>query len=59
MVWVAITYGSKTELINFDRYIIDNTKGNIDSYTYINYIIPVFYDFWKSIELPEKYCDPD
>lgn len=59
MVWVAITHGGKTELINFDRYIMGNTKGNMDSHTYINHILPVFYDFWKSIELPEKDRDPD
>jgi len=41
MVWVAITHGGKTELINFDRCIIGNSKGNIDSYAYINYILPM------------------
>jgi hypothetical protein len=59
MVWIAITYSGKIELINFDYYIIDNTKGNIDSHAYINHILPVFYDFWKSMELPEKDRNPD
>jgi hypothetical protein len=59
MVWAAITYGGKTELINFDRYIIGNAKGNIDSHAYINHILPVFYNFWKSIELPKENRDLD
>ena len=59
MVWAAITYGGKTELINFDRRTMGNSKGNMDSQAYIDHILPVFYDFWKSMELPEEDRDQD
>jgi hypothetical protein len=31
----------------------------MDSYTYINHILPVFYDFWKGVELPKEDRDQD